>query len=180
MCGVCRLITCHVQVVGKKRRKHKTPPIPSHGEKGARMTSKHTAPLPVYPFSVRSSIRPRINACSRPRIPRIKSRMCMYRAVAKRTERGIVMRRKRYLPAMSSMFRPSPVPAPPLLCDWVVSEPVKAPRAFARFAYARAQLAQVGLMSVGRFPRPRAVVVWCARKYSVRSGASFCMMRRCY
>jgi len=89
------------------------------------------------------------------------------------------MRRKRYLRAMSSMFRPSPVPAPPLLCDWVVSEPVKAPRAFARFAFADAQLARAGLMSDDQSPRSRAVVVWCARKYFARSGASLYMMRRC-
>jgi predicted short-subunit dehydrogenase-like oxidoreductase (DUF2520 family) len=51
--------------------------------------------------------------------------------------------------------------------------PVKAARAFAHFVFARVELAQVIQMSACRVPRPRAVVVWCARKCSARSGASF-------
>jgi hypothetical protein len=100
-------------------------------------------------------------------------------SIAKRTERG-VMRRKRSYERCLSTFRPSPVPEPLLLCGWVVSEQVKAARAFARFAFVRVEPGQVIPMSACQVPLRRAAVVWCARRYFARSGAgSFYVVRRC-
>jgi hypothetical protein len=184
VCGVsvsssCSLVTCHS--TSKKRRKtKKTPPQYPAAERRRRawmnlqnLSLRHclSFPRPSSPPACAP-----INTSSHPKKPQERIPICAFVAPSLSGQKeGIYEERIRASrERCSSTFRPSPAPAPPPLCGWV-----EAARAFARFAFARVGMARGALRFAWWFPRPRAVVAWCARRCSARSGASLCTMRCC-